>query len=829
MKRLLSLSCLLVAPALSAQQRINQTDDGLHFAEVGLALSLTLPEGWTVKSVSVATGRQWDFNLGGDEDLRLALRALPANVVDGPEALRDTIEAQASGEGYRDLTAFEAEVGGVACLGISVEVHAAEPKVFARQLYFEHGEHLFMLESYVSLTARERWTDEALHRLWSGLVLREPPAPDPGPDPVLQALAARCGSQIDWMPTWEAAAKKARAERKPILVHTRIYPGFALSDEVLVNSYTDPRIVALVQERYVAYQLRNYKDVPFADPDLYGLSGSTFGTSTILATPDGEVLAEDIGLLYPFLVRGLTLDADLPGPALIAPAEDGARAGAHLARGEHAEAAALIEHLEGLRAVALRGELALREGDLRAAIDHLATLPAEHPATVDRALAHLMLGERMEGLALMAAFRYAAPEDRRANEARYWLGAIHAEEDPGLSEALWRELAASSPDDPWAWRAAGTLLGTTFSLGEGIKLALPAPSQLAMAAPFVPGPLGVDQLEEATEGAIRFLLECQQPSGAWTHAGASVDDTDELRLAITSICGSGLMRYRERPEVAAALDRALAFVVAEHARMVERGDRTFFMDYTVWSRPYAVAFLADCVRSEVGEFDELAPTAARMLADIEGKQRSNGGWSYYMTNDVGGSGAGVPEHSISFTTAAAVLGLVRGTEGGFAVPAPVLNAALDCLEAMRDSVGNFEYFLWEGGARGGGNPEPGAAGRGPVCELALLRGHRLEDLDRIRRALDTFVRHRSGLMAEQGKALMHCGSSGQGSHYLTFDYAAAALALRTLPEGERVKYRDAILVAILAGRGATGGFLDNPMLGWAAGTGLSLQALQALK
>ena len=82
----------------------------------------------------------------------------------------------------------------------------------------------------------------------------------------------------------------------------------------------------------------------------------------------------------------------------------------------------------------------------------------------------------------------------------------------------------------------------------------------------------------------------------------------------------------------------------------------------------------------------------------------------------------------------------------------------------------------------------GSAGRGPVCTLALLHGGRAEVED-LRTALDLFARHRGTYTRERGKSLMHCGSEGQGSHYLTFDYAYAAQAVSLLPSEERGRYR----------------------------------------
>ena len=116
-------------------------------------------------------------------------------------------------------------------------------------------------------------------------------------------------------------------------------------------------------------------------------------------------------------------------------------------------------------------------------------------------------------------------------------------------------------------------------------------------------------------------------------------------------------------------------------------------------------------------------------------------------------------------------------------------------------------MMRSGAPRPTGSRHPGAAGRGPLCALALHRGDRA-DLDLVRKTLSIFDRHREALGRERQKALMHTGLDGQGSHYLMFDYATAAAAVRALPEAERGPRRRAVLEEILAARPARSTVLD---------------------
>jgi hypothetical protein len=79
---------------------------------------------------------------------------------------------------------------------------------------------------------------------------------------------------------------------------------------------------------------------------------------------------------------------------------------------------------------------------------------------------------------------------------------------------------------------------------------------------------------------------------------------------------------------------------------------------------------------------------------------------------------------------------------------------------------------------------------------------------------------------------MHAGADGQGSHYLLYDYATAAEALRAadgLDDALRSSVRTAILREMARCRSADGSFVDNPLLGQAAGTSLAVLTLLELR
>jgi hypothetical protein len=265
-----------------------------------------------------------------------------------------------------------------------------------------------------------------------------------------------------------------------------------------------------------------------------------------------------------------------------------------------------------------------------------------------------------------------------------------------------------------------------------------------------------------------------------------------------------------------AILRARVWLGRAHAEWQRKPPPVHFMDYSVWARAAHLRLLARRPHR---------PLAGEIVDDLKRLQRPGGGFSYYVTRDLEGKTRDT--QSISFVTAYAALALLDARRAGLAVTDDFLASVLDGLAAMRNPNNTFSYMKPPGVRAPDATREPGAAGRGPLCALTLLRGGRA-DLDLIRKTLAIFARHRGELGAQRRKALMHTGSDGQGSHYLMFDYATIAEAIAALPAAERGAHRKILLEEILACRLADGSYLDNPFLGRALGAALALTAFESL-
>lgn len=682
------------------------------------------------------------------------------------------------------------------------------------------------------------------------LVMRPAQTPDaPGDERARwRELAARCGEELAWAADWEAAAARAKQERKCVLAVAWLYPGFDVSDATRSVFAMDPDVIALVNARCVPFALRADSAVPFAAEDRYGLSPTAFGAALLVVSPEGEVLADtphwQPAAAYDFLASTLADHREFAGAERPRRQSDEERAAWHLARGEIPEAVGYVAELASARGYLLKARLLRLTHRIElglVAVRHARELAREageahdvHEAELEREELVLELARGHVGPARVLCERLVDAEPTRpeALEAAHLLGVLDFfAGDRAGAERRWRALVAEHPESRWAVEAAAALLEPEIQLAD-FMLQRSDPELLtslehvplaasAKAKPAANGASGPD-------AALAWLAERRRDGGSWLdpselEAGAGPENS--ISVAIDVLGARALLAYRDRRPLDLAHETRLALAAAR-ASLAGRAP-PYYMTYEVWSDALALELVADLLEAGASETEALRALGAELAAALATRQRPNGGWSYFQAVSLD-EGALEPEQSISFVTATVVLALVRAHEAGIELDEQRIEQGLDALEAMRSETGVFAYMLWNFQARAPDETKlAGAAGRAPLCELALLRAGR-SDPERLRAALAQFFEHSAGLAREAGKALMHCGPEGQGCHYVLYDYASAARAIAALPATDQKRYRGRLLALVEATRRTDGAFCDGPVLGPASGTALALLAFAEL-
>lgn len=671
-------------------------------------------------------------------------------------------------------------------------------------------------------------------------------------------LAARCGEELQWAASWEEASKRARDEKKAVLGVVWLYPGFQIADATQSVFAMDPDVIALVNARFVPLRLRQDAStpltaaVPFASQERYGMPATAFGAGLLIVSPDGEVLADtphwQPAPAYDFLSIRLEEHPEFSGAERPRNLSEEERVAWHLARGELTTALRRTTEMESARGYLLKARLLrlTHEPDLALAavgaardLDRQGGKDRIPEAELDREEAVLELARGNVGAVRTLCERLSSADPARpeALEAAHLLGVLDFfAGDRAGAERRWRTLVAEHPESRWAVEAAAALLQPEIQLGDfmlwrGEPELLGSLGEVPLAASGKNEP-DAKRARAALDPALTWLTEKRRADGSWADPAeleAGPVAANSISVAIDVLAARALLAHRAHRPVDLARETSLALAAAR-ASLAARSSTPTYMTYEVWSDALALELVVDLLEAGAGVNPqttvELRALGGALANALAARQRTNGGWSYFQAASLE-PGAAKMEQSISFVTATVVLALMRALDAGVELDLEMLERGVDALEAMRSDAGVFAYMLWSYQTHAADEKVAGAAGRAPLCELALLKAGR-SDEEGLRAAIEQFFEHSASLAKEAGKALMHCGPEGQGCHYVLYDYATAARAIAELPEKERKPYRERLLTLLDATRRADGAFFDTPILGPASGTALALLALAGL-
>ncbi|MCZ6688287.1 MAG: hypothetical protein O7H41_01655 [Planctomycetota bacterium] len=840
-----SVIFLLAMPAPARLCRAEASPDDLTYVSESHGFTIKRPDAsWTFQeSLNPADG-MLTLVIQPESAAGLAQVTIRAKLLVAPtdaRSVRDKLlkDIRTKPE-YLEMRKGSFKVRGKSAPGMILEMKASNQVFRVHLCYVIENEMVYHLQSHAPIGKFDSYAP-TFRGVWNSFKVSAI-SPELKEERRLLTLAAKCGTEIDWSSHWEDASRRARKEKKLVLVYARLMRGFSISDEVSSGAFMDPYIVDLVRERYVALRFEQGMEAPFTSQDSYGMGPFTLGTSLLLVTPKGNVVGDTFGMettaLHIFLVETLAKFPKFTGKSVPRRLKGADLAEWHLRRGEYDEAGKILESPLTAREHRLRASLMRR---LRMGVEALAALEecrkaeegeARADLSVEESVVLLRMGRFSDAQDKLTRFTDDYPDSAKAPEALYWLGACRLRRS-GTEEAesVWRNLIELHEESPWAWRAAAALKSTRFSIGEGQRLDWPPEEILAVCRTAEPEKLKRSKAQEAERDALQYILSRQRSNGSWISPAEvgrfSAKEPHAFTTAITAICGQALLQYRHVPGAKEAVKRAVDFVLDACQKEKSAEKKAHFMDYSIYSNAYALWFFADCIREGLIEREKLRPVMEWHISELQVKQNEGGGWSYYLTTDL--DNADNPANqSISFVTALELIALLETRDAGIPVPEEMIERARKCLERMYNSNGTFEYMLFFGQEdRPRGTARPGAAGRGPLCSLALFRAGG-GDLNLIRKTLNIFLDHRKSYAALHRKTLMHTGPDGQGSHYLMLDYAYAAAASKVLPKGERGRFKRALLEQILGARSDDGSYIDNPINGPHYGTAMALIAFRHL-
>jgi hypothetical protein len=342
--------------------------------------------------------------------------------------------------------------------------------------------------------------------------------------------------------------------------------------------------------------------------------------------------------------------------------------------------------------------------------------------------------------------------------------------------------------------------------------------------------------QDALDRAVRFVLDTQKRAGDW---GTMESRPRDIYLgtyaslhvwgnASSALCVMGLLMQPPAPELDAALERALEYLIDAPVNLRVTGD-TF---YNVWAHTYMIHALTAAL-ADPRFADKRARLRKRAEQEVQlliRHQALDGGWGYFDFRQRMDPPSG--EYSTSFNTAAALVALHEARRAGLTFRDHTVQAALDYVQRHR--IPNGAYFYSSGHIyypQSPANLPRGSIARSQSGDNALITWQRQLTAEDARAALDYFFKDHLFLEIGRGRQMPHEAWYAVAPYYYYFGHYYAARNVALLPEVIRPEYARKLAELVVAGQYEDGSFWDYPLYGYtkAYGTGYGAAILSILK
>ena len=390
--------------------------------------------------------------------------------------------------------------------------------------------------------------------------------------------------------------------------------------------------------------------------------------------------------------------------------------------------------------------------------------------------------------------------------------------------ALWRQICADFPDQPWAWKAALEVEGHgPFVHGFEIYGELPDAVLAADPHDGTRAPAGVFDQAQLWQRGVAFLATAHDQDGVYRDSTYDFGGTDALpnvHAAISCLVGEALLVAGQRvadgrlvldAPVTARVEQLLAMMRENASKQdwLALSDR----DEILWARAYALRFLqAWKARRGDRQAEAVDRDIRHGVAALLALQPETGVWFH--------------EYGNPFAIATALQALHGAQRLGFDVPQDNIDRGLRALAFNRTADGAFSY----GQTRQGRKPRANvvaAACRMPLCELGLFL-HGASDQDRLLAAVEAGLTHHNKLAAVR-KYDDHADRYGHGGFFFWFDMLGRAEAIAELDDPDkRRQLATAQRQLVMELPEFDGCFVDSHELGRCYGTAMALLCLDVL-
>ena len=596
-----------------------------------------------------------------------------------------------------------------------------------------------------------------------------------GPPP-RTAQSFRCGHEIPWRGDFEEALKEAKKTGKPVFWfvpatwRTSMDRKQELYWYMMAGMFSDPAMISWIRDHFVPLRLalspvlgrRSFPEVPVAPRKQAKTLGERYGLKRL-------------GLVEPCFVI-----LDPKGETLLA-----------------------LDKLDTYNGGWMRRRMeAFVRNEGKAWVQAAPEAPAEGPLTEARqALAEDRIDE---------ALKLFRTEGKRTSEARYFTGVcLHMLGRTAKGDAAWRKSAKGK--DTWAAKAEIELARWgPFMHGFEDYRNWPERSLAVVGkARDLRVPATEEDIPQLADSSLRILLSMQREDGSWDDSRydfGGLDSMPNVHVAVTAIVARALLNWRDRnpKAVDAAVEKALTFLSNEKNTNPKDSDEL------IWAHTYRILFLDRLIRVRPRYADRAKKKMAELVKLLEKSQGKNGSFHH--------------EYANPFATAAAVFALNTAKNAGVTVHRKVFERAAKALAVTRGKNAAFAYGQRQ--PRGDGPNINGAAGRSPLCELAMMLA-KASDGETLAAIIDRSMKHYAPLESVRHYD-DHTDRYANGGFFFWFDMEGWAQAIESGPAAKRAAWKAAMRKIVLDIPQADGGWLDSHELGKSYGTAMALNVLRRM-
>jgi hypothetical protein len=343
-------------------------------------------------------------------------------------------------------------------------------------------------------------------------------------------------------------------------------------------------------------------------------------------------------------------------------------------------------------------------------------------------------------------------------------------------------------------------------------------------------------IDAAMNRGLEFLLHTQNKGGSWG-SGVTFRPGDiyspvpgahqAFRAAVTAMCISALIETGGgHAGVEEALDRSEAWLF-ENLPHVRRATGDTF--YNTWTHAYSLQALSKMLKRKSDDKDRAEKIRNLMKQQIDLLDRYevvDGGWAYY---DFKAQTKKPSDSSISFVTAAVLVGMAEARDAGAEIPQRLVDRGMASIVRQRKPDFSYDYGEYlKYVPQFDVNLPAGSLGRSQACNAAMrMWGDKLVTDAILRTWLDRLFARNGWLDIGRKRPIPHEAWFHVAGYFFYFGHYYAARCIDMLPADERGPFQDQLAHVLLALQEKDGSWWDFPMYDYHQqyGTAFALMSL----